>query len=131
MKFFSKLNRSYYSILAKASVALGSLFAPLLALAANGDAPTDSPWKVGLTFNDGNMVNDTAMMVKKALTYAGIFVGALLLIGGTVYIWQSVNMPREEKEHHNIPLRIIMGVLGVIVGLGLVLFLVHGLGTLT
>lgn len=131
MKFFSKLNRTYYSIMAKASVALGALFSPLLALAGNGDAPTASPWKVGLDFSDGNMVNDTAMMVKKALTYAGIFVGALLLIGGAVYIWQTVNMPREEKEHHNVPVRIIMGVLGMIVGLGLVLFLVQGLGSLT
>ncbi len=127
MKFISRIHHGYYALTAKASIAVSSLFSPLLALADN--PPNKSPWQIGINYSDGKLADDTWKFVEKILTYAGIGAGALILIGGAIYIWQSVNMPREEKEHHNIPLRILMGVVGVVVGLAMVAFLVSGLNS--
>lgn len=124
---FRFLNAKTRAFMLKALLLTGLLL-PLSALA---DPPQTSPWNVGANLNQGSgsMLDKVAAILKAAFSYIGLFVGGIIIIGAAIYVWHSVNMPKEEKEHHNIPLRIMMGLAGMILGLALVSYLIIGMSS--
>lgn len=106
-----------------------ALLSPLYALADNDvDAPTTSPWgSGGLSSSNSDPTKTMANKFIEVLRYGALIIGALTLLGGGIYVWNTINMSKEEKEHHNVPLRILMGVAGVFMGVFLCGYAISGL----
>ena len=119
-----KLHTSYLKMCFKVMSGIALMLSPVISFA---DAPSASPWDPGVDMSTGNMVDTTADLMKKIFSYIGLFVGAILILGAVIFIWNSVNMPKEEKEHHNVPLRIFMGIAAAVIGLALIAILISGM----
>lgn len=129
MRIIEKTGDLYLSACLKAVGVIGLMFAPLIAMA---EGPTKSPWQVGLNLTSGGDLTKTVGdYMKEIFSYIGVFVGALILIGAAIFIWQTANMPKDEKEHHNVPVRMFMGIAAGVIGMGLIVFLISGLNTTT